>query len=186
MDDTLRLLKGIERLLSELRRQPPDAWKPDNLEAVEGELSRATSGLGAHRLEESIRSAADSATNLQALDRLEEDVDRILRESIGDKRTEIEATARFAYAFRKVTAKQQRRVLLLYGARERISIWLNGKLVVRQGAPGDRKDARTVDVTLKEGENEILLKVGASGSKWGFYFRIADLSGCPLPDLPTE
>jgi PAS domain-containing protein len=99
VDDTLRLLKGIERLLSELRSQPPDAWKPDNLDAFEGELFRATSGLGAHRLEESIRSAADSATSLQALDRLEEDVDRILRESIGDKRTEIEGQ-RFLHLLR--------------------------------------------------------------------------------------
>jgi len=102
------------------------------------------------------------------------------------KRSEVEAASRFAYAFRMVQAKQQRRALLLYGASERISIWLNGKLVVKQDEPGTHKDARAVDVTLKEGDNEILLKTGASGNKWGFFFRIADPSGCPLPDLPTE
>ena len=60
------------------------------------------------------------------------------------------------------------------------------KPVVIRATPGSEKDRQTVDITLKEGENEILLKVGAAEGRLGFFFRIADPNGCPLPDLPAQ
>jgi hypothetical protein len=103
-----------------------------------------------------------------------------------NKQRDVENGPRFMYAYRIVRANQQRRAMIFFGAEEVVSIWLNGKPVVNRATPGGQKDAHAVDITLKEGENEILLKVGAAEGRLGFFFRIADPNGCPLPDLPAQ
>jgi hypothetical protein len=102
------------------------------------------------------------------------------------KARDVENSPRFVYAYRSIRANQQRRAMIFFGADEVISIWLNGKPVVNRARPGGQKDAQALDITLKEGENEILLKVGAAEGRMGFFFRIADPNGCPLPDLPAQ
>lgn len=76
------------------------------------------------------------------------------------------------YAYSEEAHSSQFRV----GADDPISIWLNGKLIfkkkeVLRPAQFDRD---TIDVTLKKGWNEILIKTAEAFGRWGFYFRITN------------
>jgi hypothetical protein len=81
----------------------------------------------------------------------------------------------------------KRRGILLFGAEDTVSIWLNGKRVVSELETQPRKDKELVEVQLRSGENEILIKVGCPREKrLGFMFRIADLDGKPFADINNE
>ncbi|MCY3021162.1 MAG: PA14 domain-containing protein, partial [Planctomycetota bacterium] len=115
------------------------------------------------------------------------DLYRYLAEKLApEKKAEIERAPYFAYAYRKVTVPTARRALLFFGVNDTVAVWLNGKRVVAPCSPGAGKDSRAVEVLLKEGDNEILLKAGVPNSRLYFFFRIADSSGRPFDDLPRE
>jgi hypothetical protein len=102
------------------------------------------------------------------------------------KKAEIEREPYFAYAYRRIAVPSQRRATLFFGVNDTISIWINGKRVVTQSSPGAGKDCQAVEVPLREGDNEVLLKAGAPSGRLCFFFRIADTNGRPFDDLPKE
>ena len=115
------------------------------------------------------------------------DLFRFFAENLdGVKKGEIANGPYFAYAWRKVNAPTQRRATLFFGVSDTIAIWLNGKRIANPSSPGSAKDSQAVEVTLKEGENEFLIKAGIPNN-WhealGFYFRIADGNGRPFDDM---
>jgi len=89
----------------------------------------------------------------------------------------------FAYAYRRLEVGSRRRAALLFGCRDVVSIWLNGRRVVTESVPGDSRDGQAVDVSLNAGENEILLKLATPEGRLGFFFRLADENGRPFDDL---
>jgi hypothetical protein len=93
----------------------------------------------------------------------------------------------FAYAYTRFNVPQKRKVLLLFGAKDMVSIWVNGKRVASEVETDERKDRNVQEVTLRSGENEILLKVGCQREqRLGFIFRLADIDGKPFTDISNE
>ena len=102
------------------------------------------------------------------------------------KKVELERGPYFAYAYRRFACPTKRSATLFFGVNDTVSVWLNGKRVVTQSSPGAAKDSQAVEVTLREGDNDVLLKAGVPNSRLYFFFRIADANGKPLDDLPRE
>lgn len=93
----------------------------------------------------------------------------------------------FGYAYTKFNVPSTRRALLLFGAQEIVSVWLNGKRVVSELETQPQKDKELVEVPLRSGENEVLLKIGAArDQRLAFVFRLADLDGKPFADVNNE
>ena len=89
-----------------------------------------------------------------------------------------------AYAFATVTSPDEREVLLKFDSDDQGKIWLNGKEVfTNTEAHSATIDRYTVPVTLRSGENSILVKVCEEEEGWGFYLRITDTDGKPFEDL---
>jgi len=91
---------------------------------------------------------------------------------------------RVAYAWVTVTSPEERAVQFRIGSDDQSKIWLNGKEVY--AFPDYRwakVDNDTIPVTLKAGKNSILVKICNEELSWGFYFRITNTDGKPIPDL---
>ena len=86
------------------------------------------------------------------------------------------------YFAREVAAAGARRVTLSLGSDDAVKLWCNGELVlandVRRGA---KPDQERVEVTLRPGENQLLLKIVNTGGAGGAYFRVVDESVGDLP-----
>ncbi|MCX7805207.1 MAG: PQQ-binding-like beta-propeller repeat protein [Planctomycetota bacterium] len=91
-----------------------------------------------------------------------------------------------AYAYAKFECGSAKRALLLYGARDIISVYVNGKKVVDATESRPDKDAQSTEVRLKKGENDVLIKVGGRSERIGFFFRIAETDGRPVGDLTVK
>jgi len=85
---------------------------------------------------------------------------------------------RVAYLRTGLKSATQQKATLEIGSDDGVKVWLNGKLVhsnntLRGVTPGEDK----VSVTLKKGDNIILLKITQGGGGWGASFRLAGASG---------
>jgi hypothetical protein len=92
-----------------------------------------------------------------------------------------------AYAVTYVKSPTARKALVSAGSDDGGKTWLNGKLILskpgaRSAAPGQDK----AEVELKEGWNEVLIKIPQSHGGWGFYFELLTLQGKAMPDLVYE
>ena len=91
---------------------------------------------------------------------------------------------RVAYAFATVTSPDEREAQIRFDSDDQGKVFLNGEEVfTNTGAHSVRIDRYTIPVTLKSGENSILVKVCNEEVKWEFYLRITDLDGNPFTDL---
>ena len=91
---------------------------------------------------------------------------------------------RVAYCFTTVTSPDERKAQIRFDSDDQGKVFLNGKQVVTNtGAHSVRVDRYTTPVTLKPGENSILVKVCNEEVKWEFYLRITDPNGKPFTDL---
>ncbi|HYG78046.1 MAG TPA: PQQ-binding-like beta-propeller repeat protein [Planctomycetota bacterium] len=110
-----------------------------------------------------------------------------LRRHLSIPRTVEQRGPLFAYAYVKFNVPSKRRGLLLFGAKDMVSIWLNGKRIVNELETYDQKDKESVDVNLRSGENEVLIKVGCPrDQRLGFVLRLADTDGKPFTDVINE
>ncbi len=76
------------------------------------------------------------------------------------------------YLFRTIDAPSPRKMSLSLGSDDGIKVWVNGVLahenfIKRSAGPGQDK----IDINLREGRNEILLKIVNFGGGYGFYFK---------------
>jgi hypothetical protein len=83
-----------------------------------------------------------------------------------------------AYAVTTVTAKRSGDALLTLGSNDGAKLWVNGsqvysKHIGRSAQPHDE----LIPIRLREGPNQLLLKVENWGAAWGFYVAIVDLEG---------
>ena len=91
---------------------------------------------------------------------------------------------RVAYAFATVTSPDEREAQIRFDSDDQAKVFLNGEEVfTNTGAHSVRIDRYTIPVTLKPGENSILVKVCNEEVKWEFYLRITDPNGKPFTDL---
>jgi tetratricopeptide (TPR) repeat protein len=89
-----------------------------------------------------------------------------------------------AYAFARVHSAQETQAQLRVGSDDDVKVWLNGKEVLSTNVARVAViDQDIVSVNLKEGTNEILLKVCNRAGGWGFHLRITDSQGRPLEGL---
>ncbi len=77
------------------------------------------------------------------------------------------------FLFRTISSEKARTLSVSIGSGDAIKVYLNQELVlsnkVRRSVAADQE---TVDLALKEGENQLLLKIANYSGESGFYFRI--------------
>ena len=89
-----------------------------------------------------------------------------------------------AYAFATVISPDERKVQLRFDSDDQGKVWLNGEEVHAHTRTYQAEiDRNIIPVTLKPGENSILVKVCEEEGGWGFYLRITDTNGKPFDDL---
>ena len=89
-----------------------------------------------------------------------------------------------AYAWAIVISPDERDVVIRFDSDDQGTVWLNGeKVFEHHRTSGTEIDRYTIPVTLKQGENTILVKVCNSTQTWDFYLRLTDADGNPFEDL---
>lgn len=91
---------------------------------------------------------------------------------------------RVAYLRAIITSEREQQALLELGSDDGLKVWLNGKVAhanntTRPCSPGQDK----VNVTLKQGENVLLLKITQGGADWAAVARLRDADGKPLSNV---
>lgn len=91
---------------------------------------------------------------------------------------------RAAYAWTTVISPEEREVQVRFGSDDQGKVWLNGQYIFGHSGDGWAVlDKDIIPATLKAGENTILVKVCNRKLSWGFYLRITDIDGKPIPEL---
>jgi hypothetical protein len=91
-----------------------------------------------------------------------------------------------AYLAATIVSDRDRTVQLLTGGDERLGVWVNGgRVVYNKGYRLAYKDQDRAFITLKKGENPVLIKVSHGYESWRLYFRLADEKGLPLTEGVT-
>ena len=90
-----------------------------------------------------------------------------------------------AYAWTTVNSPDEREAQLRFGSGVQAKLWLNGEEVFTHSeAHNLAMDQDTIPITLKAGENSILVKVCRENTyALGFYLRLTDMDGEPFADL---
>ncbi|MYF98475.1 tetratricopeptide repeat protein, partial [Candidatus Poribacteria bacterium] len=89
-----------------------------------------------------------------------------------------------AYVWAIVISPDERDITFRFDSDDQGTIWLNGKQVFSHDRTGSISfDRYSIPVTLKQGENTILIKTCNAKETWGFYLRLTDNIGNPIKDL---
>lgn len=89
-----------------------------------------------------------------------------------------------AYLRTILTSEQEQQAVLELGSDDGVKVWVNGKFAHANNAsrpcsPGEDK----ASVTLRQGENVLLLKITQSGGGWAAVARLRDAAGKPLSNV---
>ena len=92
---------------------------------------------------------------------------------------------RTAYAWVTLISPDERKAQLRFDSDDQGKVWINEKKMYahKRRNRGAVVDRRTIPITLRSGENSILVKVCNETLSWGFYLRITDTDGKPFDDL---
>ncbi len=91
------------------------------------------------------------------------------------------------YALAVVSAPREERVHLHLGASGATKVFVNGALALADpGYHPARLDQQAVAFTLRKGKNRILLKICHAEGRLGFFARLTDARGEPLPLPPAR
>ena len=89
-----------------------------------------------------------------------------------------------AYAFCKVTSPGAIDAQIRLGTNDTGTLWFNGKEILAKNTErAAMPDADVLPVHLRQGENNILIKVCNTELNWGLYLRVTDADGNPLHGL---
>ena len=89
-----------------------------------------------------------------------------------------------AYVWTIIISPDERGIVMRFDSDDQGLIWLNGKKVFEHfRTSGVQIDRYTFPVTLKKGENSLLVKVCNAWQNWDFYLRLTDVDGNPFGDL---
>jgi HEAT repeat protein len=94
---------------------------------------------------------------------------------------------RVGYLRTNVWSDTQQKAQLEIGSDDGIKVWLNGEVVhannvTRPASPGQDK----VEVVLKQGWNDLLLKLTQGGGEWAVCARLRDVDGSKLEGLKVQ
>jgi hypothetical protein len=107
------------------------------------------------------------------------DLKRIYYENYGSYQTNVTS-----YAFTYLYSAADQEGFLWVGADDGVKIWLNGQVVVTNASSGTHQLARDrVPVTLKAGENSLLVKIKNELGSYGFSLAAVDEDGDTLPGI---
>jgi hypothetical protein len=88
-----------------------------------------------------------------------------------------------AFLTTKITADRDRQVTLYTGSDEFMTVWLNGqKVLANPYYRAALKDQDKAVITLKKGENTVLVKLAHGWEGWNYFFRLGDQYGFPITD----
>jgi hypothetical protein len=91
-----------------------------------------------------------------------------------------------AYLKTKLTAPEEQDALLLLGSDDGVKAWLNGVVVHTNDVNrGDTPDQDIAPVRLKQGSNDLMLKITQGGGGWGAHARIVGTDARPIQGLTT-
>jgi hypothetical protein len=89
-----------------------------------------------------------------------------------------------AYLRTKIASLGERKAILQLGSDDGVKVWLNGKLVhAKNVARGVSPDEDKIPVMLRDGVNELLLKVTNGAGDWGAVVRFMHEDGQPLDGI---
>ncbi|HEY1064595.1 MAG TPA: hypothetical protein VGE52_00735, partial [Pirellulales bacterium] len=75
------------------------------------------------------------------------------------------------YLYRKIESPTAGQVRCSMGSDDGLKVWLNGKLLLREDATRPAAaDQNYVNLDLKAGSNDLLVKVTQGGGEWAYYF----------------
>ena len=78
-----------------------------------------------------------------------------------------------AYLYSEIKCKKKQEVFFHVGINDAGKVWLNGKQIISHPLDGPaEKSDEIVKVDLKEGVNQLLVKIDQAGGEWGAYFQI--------------
>jgi predicted esterase len=78
-----------------------------------------------------------------------------------------------AYAYTTVTRPAEEQTVISVGSDDGVRLWVNGELALDHAIDrGAQPDQELVPVTLRAGENALLVKVDQGAGDWGFYLRV--------------
>ena len=101
------------------------------------------------------------------------------------------------YLFRNIGSVTQQKALLYIGSNDALKVWMNGTELLAKNVQRDAAaDQEQIQVTLKPGNNKLLVKVVNYSGPSGFYFRmeseppmvpadIVDIAGIPRGERET-
>ena len=76
-----------------------------------------------------------------------------------------------AYAYRTISVSKDTKLNIGVGSNDGIKLWVNGKLeLLNKASRKAEPNQENFTVSLKRGDNTILLKIDQLGGGWGFYF----------------
>lgn len=91
-----------------------------------------------------------------------------------------------AYLRARIVAPAACEAVLLVGSDDGVKGWVNGTVVLRQNVDrGAAPDQDMAPVQLRQGPNELLLKITQGGGGWAACARIVGADGLPIPGLDT-
>jgi hypothetical protein len=89
-----------------------------------------------------------------------------------------------AYLYRTIYCPANLERVVSLGSDDTLTVWVNGlKALAKNVARGAAPDQDRVTVKLREGQNELLLKICQGGGDWGFYFSM-DTKAPPSVEAP--
>ncbi|MFQ6043204.1 MAG: tetratricopeptide repeat protein, partial [Candidatus Poribacteria bacterium] len=89
-----------------------------------------------------------------------------------------------AYALIDLVSETELDANLRIGSDDGVKVWLNGKPVWLNNANRSAAiDQDTVAVHLRKGRNRLLVKISQGTGDWGFYLRVTDFYGKPIPEV---
>jgi HEAT repeat protein len=92
-----------------------------------------------------------------------------------------------AYLKAEIIAPEATDAILLMGSDDGIKAWLNGAMVHSNNVDrGQVVDQDMAPIKLKQGSNELLLKITQGGSGWSVCTRIVGLDGLPIKGLRVK
>jgi hypothetical protein len=92
-----------------------------------------------------------------------------------------------AYLKARIIAPEAAFGALLLGSDDGVKAWLNGEVVHSNNVDrGEVPDQDVAPVRLRQGANELLLKVSQGGGGWSVTARIVGANGQPIPGLRVE
>jgi hypothetical protein len=95
-----------------------------------------------------------------------------------DKTPGIQGSNRAIYLRTKVQSPKRQEVQLWVGSDDSVKVWLNGALAHQNRvARATQPDSDRVRVTLKEGWNDLLVKVSNGGGNWSLCLRFRGPDG---------